>query len=89
MCHQTKVEGRNHTQVIFSSTLNTCTESFNFFTPDVRIFVCLGFLSYSRFCHSYGDITIIGEGLQILTYARHLRPLSSEGSGTVTRGIRL
>ena len=27
----------------------------------------------------YGDVTIIGEGLQILTYARHSLPLSSEG----------
>ena len=34
-----------------------------------------------------------GEGLQILTFARRLRPLSSEvhyvASPTVTRGIRL
>ena len=31
-----------------------------------------------------------GEGLQILTYARHLWPLSSEGSiPTSTRGIHL
>ena len=29
---------------------------------------------------SYGDVTITDEGLQILTYARHLWPLSSEGS---------
>ena len=36
------------------------------------LFVC-GFLSY-------GDITIADERLQILTYARHLEPLSSEGS---------
>ena len=30
--------------------------------------------------HSYGDVTIAGEGLQILTYARHSWTLSSEGS---------
>ena len=30
--------------------------------------------------HSYGDVTITGERLQILIYARHLWPLSSEGS---------
>ena len=36
--------------------------------------------SHSRVFHSYGDVTISGEGLQILTYARHLWPLSSENS---------
>ena len=30
--------------------------------------------------HLYGDVTITGEGLQSLTYARHSWPLSSEGS---------
>ena len=42
------------------------------------IFVCLFFLYF----HSFGDVTIAGKGLQILTYARHLLPLimSSEGS---------
>ena len=30
--------------------------------------------------HSYGNVTIAGEGLQILTYARQSWPLSSEGS---------
>ena len=42
-------------------------------------FVCLGFSFHSRI-YSYGDVTIADEGLQILTYARHSRPLSSEGS---------
>ena len=28
--------------------------------------------------HPYGDVTINGEGLQSLTYARHFWPLSSE-----------
>ena len=32
------------------------------------------------FFHSYGDVTITGEGLQILTYTRHLWPLWSESS---------
>ena len=60
------------------------------------MFVCLfvlGFSSHWRIYHSYGDITITAEGLQILTYARHSWPLSSEGSlcatPTVTWGIRL
>ena len=46
-------------------------------------FVCLivwNFSSHSRIFHSYKDVTIAGEGLQILTYARHSWPLSSEGS---------
>ena len=38
--------------------------------------------SHSRIFHSYGDVTIAGEGLQILTYARHSWPLSSEDSLT-------
>ena len=44
--------------------------------------VCLfvwGFSSNSRIFYSYGDATNTGEGLQILTYARHSWPLSSEG----------
>ena len=40
----------------------------------VCLFVC-GFSSHSRIFHSYDDVTIAGEGLQILTCA-----LSSEGS---------
>ena len=44
------------------------------------LFVCLWFIVPSRIFHSYGDVTITGSGLQILTYARHSRPLSSEGS---------
>ena len=36
-------------------------------------FVCLfgGFSSHSRIFHLYGDVTIAGEGLQVLTYVRH------------------
>ena len=45
-------------------------------------FVCLfgSFSSHSKILHSFGDVPIAGEGLLILTYARHLLPLSSEGS---------
>ena len=60
-------------------------------------FVCLfawGFSSLSRIFHSNGDVTITGEGLQILTYARHLI-MAIEQWGFfsvpllhVTRGIR-
>ena len=42
------------------------------------LFICLGFFVHSRIFHSYGDVTIAGEGLQI--FARHSWPLSSEGS---------
>ena len=46
----------------------------------VYLFVWSFFSSYSRIFQSFGDVTIDGKGLQILTYARHLWPLSSEGS---------
>ena len=39
-----------------------------------------GFSYHSRIFHSYGDVTITSEGLQILNYARHSWLLSSEGS---------
>ena len=39
-----------------------------------------GFSSHSRIFHSYEDVTIASEGLQILTYAPHSWPLSSEES---------
>ena len=38
------------------------------------------FSSHSIIFHSYRDVTITGEGLQILTYAGHSWSLSSEGS---------
>ena len=38
-----------------------------------------------RISHSYGDVTIAGEGLQIFPYARHSWPLSSEASTPKTR----
>ena len=41
------------------------------------------FKSWKMFVfHSIGDVTITGEGLQILTYTRHSWSLSSEGSLT-------
>ena len=30
------------------------------------------FPTHSRIFHTFGDVTIAGEGLQMLTYARHL-----------------
>ena len=39
-----------------------------------------GLLSASRISYSYGDVTITGEGLQILTRHAHLWPWSSEDS---------
>ena len=44
------------------------------------LFVCLGVFRHSRIFYSYGDVTIAGEGLQILTEAQHSWPPSSEGS---------
>ena len=49
----------------------------------IQIGTCLFvyiFSSNSRNFHSFGDVTINGEELQILAYSRHLWPLSSEGS---------
>ena len=38
-----------------------------------------GFSSQSKTFHSLGEVHLTGERLQILTYARHSWPLSSEG----------
>ena len=46
------------------------------------LFFCLfvwGLLSHMRIFHSYGDVIITGEGLQILTSTRQSWPLSSDG----------
>ena len=43
------------------------------------LFLFWGFSSHSRIFHSYGDVTIAVERLQISIYARHPLPLSSEG----------
>ena len=52
--------------------------------PTLYLFVLFvwSFSSHSRVFHSFGDVTITGKRLQILTYmyARHLWPLSSEDS---------
>ena len=39
--------------------------------------VCLEFGVPLENFHSFGDVPIAGEGLQNLTYARHLKPLRS------------
>ena len=44
------------------------------------LFCLFGVFRPTREFHLFGDVTITGEGLQILTYAWHLWPLSSEGS---------
>ena len=58
----------------------------NYVDTQHNLFVCLEFIvfvwSLSRIFHSYGAVTIAGEGLRILTYARHSWPLSMEGSIT-------
>ena len=53
------------------------------------MFDCLCEVFLPTFFHSYEDVTITAEGLQILTYTRHLWPLASEGTPTVTGNIRL
>ena len=63
-----------------------CTYNSSVYTKHQQIilicwlFVCFVFFVPLQNFHSYGDVNIAGEGLQILTYARHLWPLSSEGS---------
>ena len=51
----------------------------------------LGFTSHSRVFHSYWDVIITDEGLQILTYARFLWSLRflKRATRTVTRDIHL
>ena len=47
------------------------------------LFFCFVYLfvwGYSKIIHSHGEVTTTGEGLQILTYARHSWALNSEGS---------
>ena len=46
----------------------------------VLLLLVWGLLCHSRLFHYYRDVTITGDGLQILTYARHSWPLSSEVS---------
>ena len=66
------------------------TVVFHFIIVCLLVFFVLGLLSYSRIFHSYGDVTITVEGLHILTFVRHLLPLSSEdATPTVTQGTHL
>ena len=50
-------------------------------TIDILLFVLVFIVPLENF-HSYGDVTITGEGPQILTYAQHSGSLSSEVSLT-------
>ena len=52
---------------------------------NLSLYIKCGFLEIYFFClfvifHSYGDVTLADEGLQILTYARLSWPLSNKGS---------
>ena len=56
-----------------------------FVVSSYRRSVCLfvsGFSSHSKIFQTFIDVTITGEGLQILTYTRHSWLLSSKGSFT-------
>ena len=50
------------------------------FVKIIYAFICWGFSSHSRIFHSFGDVTITGEKLQILNNALHLWPVSSVSS---------
>ena len=52
------------------------------FTGWLHPWLVWDFSSHSRIFHSFGNVTIAGEGLQTVTYARQLWPLSSQGSLT-------
>ena len=60
-----------HVRVLFYSNENS-----DFFV----LWVCVEFIVPLENFHSYRDVTITGERLQILIYARYSWPLSSEGS---------
>ena len=49
---------------------------------DICLIFCWILSSHLSILHSYEDVTIAGEELQILTFARHSWPWSSEGSLT-------
>lgn len=51
-----------------------------FIKPTFDFLVVGGLSSYTRMFHSYGEVTITREGLDILTYARHWLTLNSESS---------
>ena len=60
----------------------SCTERLSSRAPCRARNVCLYFWTFSshtRIFHLFRDVTIAGEGLQILTYARHLLPFNSKG----------
>ena len=61
--------------------INTGNAAYRFAVDWGQVYVCLfiwSLSSHSKIFHSCGDVTIAGEGLQILTYARHSWPLSSD-----------
>ena len=62
----------------YDTILNYMVRSFS--DAKCEILFVWFFLSHSRICLSYGDVTIIGEGLQILNYALHSWPINSKGS---------
>ena len=69
----------------FTSLDKAILKSHNIYILYVCLFVCLfvwSFSSHLRIFNSFGDVTIAGEGLQILTYmyARHFWSLSREDS---------
>ena len=62
-------------KLIFSMGLYNSTDIHNYLHVFVCVFVC-GFSSILRILYSYRDVTITGNGLQILTYTQNSWPLS-------------
>ena len=66
-----EIHGKN----IIYSINNKLTDTYllAMFLYEAKVLFCLGLSFPSGIFHSYEDVTITGEGLQILTYARHSR----------------
>ena len=60
--------------------MKSTIKTLEYFVLFVCLFVCLKFFVHSRIFYSLGDVTSAGKGVQIFTFARHLWPLSSDGS---------
>ena len=74
---------RMYIYVICKKTLKYHWKISKTYTYLANIYICLfdwSYSSHSRIFHPVGDVTIAGEGLQILTYDRYLWPLSREDS---------
>ena len=71
-CFDISIEWGRYVKTLLNSYLHVL-QSF-------QILFVWSFSCHPLIVHSFGDVTISGEGLQSLTYTRHSCPLRSEGS---------